>query len=140
MASLYLMDITTLAYYIAASDPHSGDLLHALTISSCGQTQCQQNKPTHAINDLVWRTLGRANIPAVEEPAGLVRSDGKRPDSLTQIPRHAGKCRTWHVTVTDTLAESHLSEASPHEGSIADCAANGKEPKYQSLACSVKNA
>ena len=27
----------------------------------------------HALNDLVWRALGRANVPAVKEPACLVR-------------------------------------------------------------------
>ena len=45
----------------------------------------------HALNDLVCRAVGRANVPAVKEPAGLVRSDGKRPDGLTQIPWQAGK-------------------------------------------------
>ena len=63
----------------------------------------------HALNDLVWRALGRAKVPAVKEPVGLMRSDGKRPDGLTQIPWQAGKCMTWNVTVTDTLqAESYL--------------------------------
>src|SRR5579872_5840521 len=36
-------------------------------------------------------------------PKGLVRSDGKRPDGVTQIPRSEGKCASWDVTVTDTL-------------------------------------
>jgi len=32
--------------------------------------------PRHrALNDLVWRALGRTNILAVKEPAGLVRLD-----------------------------------------------------------------
>ena len=34
----------------------------------------------HNLNDLVWRALGKANIPSVKEPTGLFRSDGKRPD------------------------------------------------------------
>jgi hypothetical protein len=88
----------------------------------------------HALNDLVWRALGRANIPAVKEPVGLVRSDGKRPDGLTQIPWNVGKCMTWDVTVTDTLAESYLSASSSSAGSVAEGAANRKEQKYQSLA------
>ena len=62
----------------------------------------------HALNDLVYRALGHANIPAVKEPIRLLRSDGKRPDGLTQIPWQAGKCMTWDVTVTNTLAESYL--------------------------------
>ena len=87
----------------------------------------------HALNDLIWRALGRANVPAVKEPAGLVRSDGKRPDGLTQIPWQAGKCMTWDVTVTDTLAESYLPTTSSSAGGAAEGAANRKELKYQSL-------
>jgi len=30
------------------------------------------------LNDLDWRALGRANVPAVKEPIGLLK--GKRPD------------------------------------------------------------
>jgi hypothetical protein len=56
------------------------------------QTQCWQKTRHHALNDLVWHALSRANMPAVMEPAGLVRSDEKRPDGFTQI--HAGKCMT----------------------------------------------
>ena len=63
-----------------------------------------------------------------------MRSDGKRPDGLTQIPWHAGKCMTWDVTVTDTLAESYLPATSSSGGSAAEGAANRKELKYQALA------
>ena len=88
----------------------------------------------YALNDLVYRALGRANIPAVKEPVGLLRSDGKRPDGLTQIPWQAGKCMTWDVTVTDTLAESYLLATSSTAGAAAEGAADRKELKYQSLA------
>ena len=44
----------------------------------------------HTINDLIYRALNRAGIPAIKEPAGLIRSDGKRPDGLTLIPGQAG--------------------------------------------------
>ena len=87
----------------------------------------------HALNDLVWRALARANVPAVKKPAGLVRADGKRPDGLTQIPWQAGKCMTWDVTVTDTLAESYLLTTSPSAGGAAEGTANRKELKYLSL-------
>ena len=63
-----------------------------------------------------------------------MRSDGKRPDGLTQIPWQAGKCMTWDVTVTDTLAESYLPATSLSGGSAAEGAANRKELKYQALA------
>ena len=87
----------------------------------------------HALNDLVWRALGRANIPAVKEPVGLLRADGKRPDGLTLIPWQAGKCMTWDVTATDTLAESYLLATSSSAGAAAESAAERKELKYQSL-------
>jgi hypothetical protein len=88
----------------------------------------------HVINDLVWRALTQADVPAIKEPAGLLRSDGKRPDGLTQIPWQAGRCMTWDVTITDTLAESYLSTTSTVAGGAAEGAANRKELKYQALA------
>jgi hypothetical protein len=87
----------------------------------------------HALNDLVWRALSRADIPAVKEPAGLLRSDGKRPDGLTQIPWQGGRCLTWDVTVTDTLAPSYLDATSTAAGAAAEGAASRKELKYLAL-------
>jgi len=77
----------------------------------------------HTLNNLVWRALGRANVPAVKEPIGLLCSDGKRPDGLTQIPWQAGKCMTWDVTVADTLAESYIQATSSTAGAAAEGAA-----------------
>jgi len=34
----------------------------------------------HVFNDIIWRAVGAAGIPAVKEPSGLDRQDGKRPD------------------------------------------------------------
>src|SRR6218665_786707 len=34
----------------------------------------------HAINDIIWRTLLKAGVPSTRKPAGLFRTDGKRPD------------------------------------------------------------
>ena len=91
--------------------------------------------PRHQqINDLVWRAMTRANIPAIKEPAGLLRSDGKRPDGLTQIPWQAGKCLTWDVTIADTLATSYLTSTSLTAGSAAERAAAKKIAKYTDLA------
>ena len=99
---------------------------------------CKRSKgkmPRHQqINDLVWRALIRANIPAIKEPAGLLRSDGKRPDGLTQIPWQAGKCLTWDVTIVDTLAPSYLPSSSQSAGSAAENAATKKTTKYTDLA------
>ena len=92
----------------------------------------------HTINDLVYRALNRAGIPSIKESAGLIRSDGKRPDGLTLIPWSGGRCLTWDVTVTDTLAESYLQVTSTVQGGAAEGAAERKELKYQQLANSYK--
>jgi hypothetical protein len=86
------------------------------------------------INDLVWRALTRANIPATKEPVGLSRSDGKRPDGLTLIPWKSGKGLIWDVTVADTLAPSYLADTSSTPGSAAEKAATKKITKYTELA------
>jgi hypothetical protein len=52
------------------------------------------------INDLIYKALTRATVPAVKEPQGLVRVDGKRPDGLTLVPWQSGRCATWDVTPT----------------------------------------
>ena len=50
--------------------------LHSLT---CKQAPGRSSRH-HTLNDLVARALAAAGAPAVKEPAGLVRQDGKRPD------------------------------------------------------------
>jgi len=86
----------------------------------------------HKINDLIWRSLCKANVSSVKESSRLVRVDGKRPDSSTLIPWHAGKAMAWEVTVVNTLAESYLTlSASP--GGSAEHAVARKSAKYSSL-------
>ena len=84
----------------------------------------------HMINDIVWRALQKAGFPSVKEPHGLIRSDGKRPDGLTLIPWREGRCATWDVTVTDTVAASYLGISSSSAASAAEAAAKRKEAKY----------
>ena len=43
------------------------------------------------INDLIYRALLQAGLPSTKEPAGLLRTDGKRLDGLTNVPWQAGK-------------------------------------------------
>ena len=66
----------------------------------------------------------------MKEPAGLLRSDGKRPDGCSLIPWQAGKCVTWDVTAPDTLARSHLPETSLVSAAAAESAARKKVSKY----------
>jgi len=83
----------------------------------------------HFINDLVWRALTRAGFPAVKEPNGLTRSDGKRPD----VPWREGRCATWDVTVTNTVATSYLAMSSVSATSAAEAAATRKNTKYAEI-------
>ena len=61
--------------------------------------------------EMLWSAIKRAQIPAVKEPRGLLRSDGNSRDGATVIPWAEGKLMAWDVTVPDTFAESHLSTA-----------------------------
>ena len=86
------------------------------------------------LNDIICRSLIKAGVPAIKEPQGLVRTDGKRPDGVTQIPWSLGKCLAWDVTVTDTLAASNLLHSCAAAGASAEKAADKKTDKYATLA------
>jgi len=84
-------------------------------------------------------------VPAVKEPPGLSRDDGKRPDGITLLPWAKGKPLAWDVTVPDTYADSHFANtattAAPAVVAVlakltaaADKAASNKEAKYSQLA------
>jgi len=81
----------------------------------------------HFVNDLIWRSLSKAGYPSIKEPQGHLRADGKRPDGLTLTSWKDGRCATWDVTVTDTVAASYLSATCA--GSAAETAAKRKEDK-----------
>ena len=59
-----------------------------------------------------------------------MRSDGKRPDGLTQIAWQAGKCMTLDFTVIDTMAESYIQATTSSGGGAEEGTANQKELKY----------
>lgn len=85
------------------------------------------------LNDVIARALTRAGVPSTKEPAGLSRSDGKRPDGITLLPWKSGKAVIWDVTVADTLAASYISSSAIDAGSAAEKAANKKIQKYLAL-------
>ena len=60
------------------------------------------------INDLIYHILLQAGLPSIKEPAGLLCTDGKRPDNLTNVPWQAGTSAVWDVTVADILTDSYL--------------------------------
>jgi len=102
--------------------------LHGLSCKGgSGRSVCH-----HALNDLIWRALSKADIPATKEPSGLLRTDGKRPDGVTLLPWKNGRCATWDVTVTDTMAQSYLHNKTRTSGAAAEAAAD-KTAKYSPL-------
>src|SRR6218665_2335797 len=64
------------------------------------------------VNDIIHRSLNRAGIPAIKEPSGLTRSDGKRPDGQTLIPWSGDRTLLWDATVRDTWPP-HTSRRQP---------------------------
>jgi len=84
------------------------------------------------LNDIIWRSLGSASIPATMEPSGLVRQDGKRPDGFTLILWQGGKSLAWDVTVVSTLAQSYVDRGATSAGMVAELAAKRKLEKLHS--------
>lgn len=103
--------------------------LHGLScIKSAGRTS------RHAsLNDILRRALVTAGVPAVLEPSGLARDDGKRPDGMTLVPWKLGRPLVWDATCVDTLAPSHLSGTSSRAGAAANTAENLKRRKYAAI-------
>ena len=104
--------------------------LHGL---SCRKSAARHQKHSN-LNDIIWREVKRAQIPAVKEPVGLSRSDGKRPDGASLISWARRKALTWDVTVPDTFAHSHVDDTAILAGAPANHAATNKTSKYQHLA------
>jgi len=85
------------------------------------------------INDITFRAATKAGVPVIKEPAGLSRTDGKRPDGVTLFPWREGRSLAWDVTVIDTFAASYLTASADHAGGAAEIAAKRKTIKYSSL-------
>lgn len=68
---------------------------------------------------LFQRSFNVAGVPSTLEPAGLSRSDGKRPDGLTLVPWSQGRPLVWHLTVPYTLAPFDRAQASIAAGNVA---------------------
>ncbi|KAJ0181588.1 hypothetical protein K1T71_002310 [Dendrolimus kikuchii] len=71
-----------------------------------------------AINDIIRRSLVTVGVPAVLEPNGLCRDDGKRPDGMSLVPWKMGRPLVWDATCVDTLAASHLPNTATRIGSV----------------------
>lgn len=86
-----------------------------------------------ALNDIIRRSLASANVPAVLEPTGILRNDGKRPDGMSLIPWSMGRVLVWDATCVDTLAPSHLHRTSLRAAAAAEAAERVKVGKYSGL-------
>ena len=98
---------------------------------------CIRGSNKHArhniINDVVYRSMARAEVQSIKEPPGLCR-DGKRPDGASIIPWRRGRNVTWDVTVADTFAASYVGDTAVRAGAAAERAAAAKKTeKYDEL-------
>lgn len=90
--------------------------------------------PRHtALNDIIKRSLMGAGVPAVLEPVGIDRGDGKRPDGITVFPFSGGKSLCWDSTCVDSFAETNLIRSAMEPGSAASRAEDTKRRKYSEL-------
>jgi len=99
---------------------------------SCRKSAGRQSRH-HAVNDILARTLHSVGVPAILEPPGMLRGDGKRPDGTTLIPWSGGRSMLWDFTCPDTLATSHLSKTSVLVGAAASEAEVRKSTKYSNF-------
>ena len=87
-----------------------------------------------SINDIIYRACCRTDIPAVKEPTGLTRIDGKRPDGSTLVPWSVGKCVFWDITIIDTMAPFYVVILSVSAGLVAEQSSARKLAKCSELA------
>jgi hypothetical protein len=67
-----------------------------------------------SLNELIYRSLVRAGFPAVKEPEGLSRADGKGPDGLYLISWRMGRALIWDATLTNLLTLWPHPTCHPH--------------------------
>ena len=99
---------------------------------------CNKMKSRHARhrlgNDVIFRALKSAEVPATLEPLGLSRCDGKRPDGASLLAWKGGKPLVWDFTCVHRLAASYAGIAKQDGASVATAAEERKRQKYKNLA------
>ena len=86
-----------------------------------------------SLNDIIRRALVSVGVPAILEPNGLVRDNGKRPDGMSLIPWKMGRPLVWDATCVYTLASTHLPMTKSGAGNAASTAEDLKRRKYGTL-------
>ena len=89
-----------------------------------------------SINDVIYRACCCADISAVNESAGLTKTDGRRPDGSTIVPWSAGKCVLWDITFVDTMLPFHAAIFVSFAGLVDEQSSARKLAKYSELAIS----
>jgi len=85
--SAYAWASTSVSDINAAAEHH---LMPAACSFVCKQAP-GKTAQHHALNDVVARAFSAAGIPVSKEPAGLSRTDGKRPDGMILISWRASQ-------------------------------------------------
>ena len=88
---------------------------HAL---ACSHSSGRHHRHSE-INEVFRQALCDAGVPAIREPLGLLRTDGKRPDGVTTAPMDAGRCLVWDATVLDTFCASNVNSSACRAGDAA---------------------
>ena len=71
------------------------------------------------LNNIVWHTIKRAQVPAQKKPVGFDHQGGKRSDGATLILWAKGKPVPWDVTVFDAFTDSRISNTATEAGTAA---------------------
>ena len=90
--------------------------------------------PRHAaVSETIRHALVSRGVPAVLEPVGVCRSDGKRSDGMSLIPWSQCLSLLWEFTCSDTLTPSNLSTTASGANWLANSAESAKFRKHSSL-------
>ena len=82
--------------------------------------QQDANYAIHLINDIIYRSLARANIHSSREPLGCTDQTAEDRMGSPWTPWRAGKCLIWDATSLDTQAASHINGTSQKAGAAAE--------------------
>ena len=73
-------------------------------------------------------------MPALLEPRGIDRGDGKRPDGITITPFTNGKSLAWDATCTNTFNSTIVAACAVDPGAAARAAEQRKRNHYAAIA------
>ena len=62
------------------------------------------------LNEVVKRALHTSGLSCPQEPHGLSRDDGRKPDDITMFAHKHGKVLWWDYTCVYTFASTHVNE------------------------------